>query len=63
MAGLLRGGVKGLAVKGKINLLLTFFQRSNVPTAIKLEGGLGLNGPAIKRKFFLRLPLVNRYKT
>ena len=34
-----------------------FFQRSKISTAIKLEGGgLGINGPAIKRKtFFLRL--------
>ena len=33
--------------------------RSNVPTAIKLKGwGLGLNGPAIKRRIFLWLPLL-----
>ena len=31
------GGVKGRAVKEKINFFGTFF--SNVPTAIKLEGG------------------------
>ena len=31
---------------------------SNVPTAIKLEGGgVGLNGPAIKNRTFFRLPL------
>ena len=34
------GGVKGLAIKENIPFFGTFFfQRSNFPTAIKLEGG------------------------
>ena len=57
MAGPLRevGGGKGRAIKEKITLFLTiFFRRSNIQTAIKLEGGRGLclNGPAIKRRTF-----------
>ena len=50
----LRGGG---AIKERL-FLSFFFQRSKAPTAIKLKGGggLGLNGPAIKRKtFYLRL--------
>ena len=37
---------------GPFNL---FFQRYNFPLAIKLEGGggLGFNGPAIKRRTFI----------
>ena len=52
----MKRGVKGLAIKEKITFFLTFF--SNVPTAIKLEvgGGLGLNGPAIKKITFLGFP-------
>ena len=41
-----------------------FFQRSRISTAIKLEGGggLGLNGPAIKRKtFFCGFPKFCNY--
>ena len=66
MSGPLRGakGLKGRAIKEKKTFFGTFFsQRSNDPTAIKLEGGgwLGLNGLAIKRTFFLRLPLAKMY--
>ena len=43
MAGPLRGGgLKGRAIKEKITFFNPFFptfRRSNVPTAIKLEGG------------------------
>ena len=42
------GGVKGRAIEEKKLFLEPFFERSNVSTSIKLEGGLGLNGPAIK---------------
>ena len=60
MAGLLRGeggGVKDRAIKEKNNFFLTFIsQSSNVPTAIKLEGG----GEALiarpLREELLRLP-------
>ena len=54
-------GVKGRAIKEKRTL--PFFQLSKISTAIKLEGGggLGLNGPAIKRIILLRLPLPDRY--
>ena len=56
MAGPLRGGGggKGPGHLGKNNFLWDlFFQRSKISTAIKLEGGgLGLNGPAIKRRTF-----------
>ena len=43
MAGALRGGgvVKDPATKEKITFWDLFFQRLNVPTAIKLEGGRG----------------------
>ena len=56
MAGPLRGGVKGPAIKEK----KIFFQHSKVPTAIKLEGGwgLGLNGPAIKYESLKNMPKV-----
>ena len=49
----LNGSGPGRAIKEK-KLCNPFFQRSNVQTAInKLEGGgLGLNGPAIKRRTF-----------
>ena len=60
MAGTLRGGrgVKGRAIKKKITFFRTFFP--NVPTAIKLEGGggLGINGPAIKRRTFFTASLM-----
>ena len=50
MAGPLRGGggVKGRAIKEK----KLFFDLSKISRAIKIEGGggLGLNGPAIKRR-------------
>ena len=50
--------VKGRAIKEKKLFWEPFF--SNIPTAIKLEGGrgLGLNGRANKRRpfFILRLP-------
>ena len=53
MAGQLRGG---RGVKEKITFFGTFFfQRSTIPTAIKLEGGkggLGLNGPLREDLFF-----------
>ena len=40
MAGPLRGGGgKGQGHLGKKSFLERFFKRSNVPTAIKLEGG------------------------
>ena len=44
MAGLLRdgGGVKYQAIKGKITFFETFFKRSKISTAIKLEGGGGV---------------------
>ena len=45
------GGGKGqgqYALRKKITFLDLFFQRSNVPTASKAQGGL--NGQAIKRK-------------
>ena len=47
-----RGGWEGRAIKEK--KLEPFFQRSNDPTDIKLEGGggLGVNGPAIKKRTF-----------
>ena len=45
---------------GKKELFLEpfFFQRSKISTAIKLEGGggLGLNGSAIKKRFFCGFP-------
>ena len=48
MAGPLRGeggGVKGRAIK-ETKMFNLFFQRSNIPTAIKLErGGGGGGGP------------------
>ena len=62
MAGPLRGGgVKGRAIKEKITFFLTFF--SNVPKFQRLlslrgEGGLGLNGPAIKRRTFVSASLT-----
>ena len=39
-------GVNGRAIKEQITFFNLFFQRSKIPTAIKLEkeGGLGLNG-------------------
>ena len=53
------GGVKGRAIKEKRTFFGTFF--SNVPKfqrplSLRGGGGLGLNGPAIKRRiyFFLR---------
>ena len=55
----LREATKGRAIKEKKTFLEPFFQRSKISTAIKLKGGggLGLNGPAIKRRtFFSRLP-------
>ena len=50
---------KGRAIKEKRKLFLEpFFQRSKVSTAIKLEGGgLGLNGPGIKRRTFFAASL------
>ena len=58
MAGPLRrgGGVRAGSLRKKIIFFFNlFFQRSNVQTAIKLEGGggLGLYSPAIKRRTFL----------
>ena len=55
------GGVKGLVIKEKKTFFGTFFpmfQRSN---AIKLRGGggLGLNGPAIKRRTFFAASRLN----
>ena len=53
MAGPLRGGVKGRAIKEKITFFNLFFQSSKTSTAIMLKGGgLGLNGPDIKRRTF-----------
>ena len=44
MAGPFRGGggIKGQAIKEKKTFFGTFFQRSNIPTAIKLKGGRGV---------------------
>ena len=52
MAGPWRGGEgKGPGHYEKQTFFNLFFQRSNDPTPILLEGeGLGLNGPAIKRR-------------
>ena len=54
MAGPLSGGegIKGRAIKEKELFFGTFI--SNVPMAIKLDGGggLGLNGPAIREEIF-----------
>ena len=57
------GGVNGRAIKEKRTFFGTFF--SNVPKcqrplSSRGGGGLGLNGPAIKRRpfFSLRLPLT-----
>ena len=64
MAGPLRGwGGKGPGHKEKNNFFwnLFLFQRSNLPTAIKLKGeeGFGLNGPAINRRtFFCGFPYL-----
>ena len=50
----LKGTSKGRVIK---KLKKTFFSDGEVPTAIKLEEGGGLNGTVIKKKyFFLRLP-------
>ena len=61
IAGPLRGGggVKGRAIMEKIIFWHLFFQRSNLPGAMKLEGGwgLGLNGQAIKRRTFFAASL------
>ena len=53
------GGVKGLAIRKKIYVFLTFFlQVEKVPTANKQGGGGVLNGTAIKKIFFfVWLPL------
>ena len=42
---------------------MLFFQRSQISTAIKLEGGggLGLNGPAIKRRTFFAASLKKSF--
>ena len=49
-------GVQGRAIKEK-----NLFQRSNIPMAIKLEGGKGgyalMAGPLREELSFLRLPL------
>ena len=47
------GGVKGRAIKEKRTFFGTFF--SNVPTAIKLEGGALMARP-LREELFLRLP-------
>ena len=62
MAGPLRaGGGKGPGQLGKNNFFVTIFQRSKISTPIKLEGGgLGLNGPAIKRRTFFSASLTER---
>ena len=61
-------GYKNLVTKVKTNLSLNMYGlnihlgKPQKKAAIKLEGGggLGLNGPANKRRtFFLRLPLAN----
>ena len=54
-------GVNGRASKEKELFLNIFFQRSKISTAIKLEGrgGLGLNGPAIKRRTFFAASLMS----
>ena len=57
MAGPLRGGGRGVKARPlrKKNFYFYF-----VPTDIKVGGrggGEGLNGPAIKRRTFLRLPI------
>ena len=63
MAGPLRGRgrVKGRTIKEKRTFFRTFFfQRSKISTAIVLEGegGLGLNGHAIKRRTFFAASLL-----
>ena len=63
MAGPLRGvGVKGRAIKKKITFFLKpFFPalQNNGHWAIwRGGGGLGLNGPAIKKRTFFGLPLI-----
>ena len=64
MAGPLRGGgVLDRAIKEK-KIWSLFFQRSIFSTAIKLEGGggLGLNGPDIKRRiFFCGFPYLSPF--
>ena len=58
MAGPLRGGgVKGQAIKEK-NWNL-FFQRSKFQRQLssRMGGGLGINGPAIKRRTFFAASL------
>ena len=65
MAGPLRGGGdKDRAIKENITFGWLFsnvpkFQR---PLSSRAGGGLGLNGPAIKRRTFLRLPLGSTLK-
>ena len=59
MAGPLKGGggLKGRAIKKKKKFFTLFFvQRSNFPTAIKLEGrGQALMARPLRQDFFLRL--------
>ena len=57
-----RGGGEGLRA-GPLRKKEPFFQRSKISKAMKLEGGggLGLNGPAIKRiTFFCGFPYTLR---
>ena len=56
MAFPLWGSVKAMSLREK-KILTLFFSDGEGMTAIKLEGwGYGLNGTAIKKKTFLRLP-------
>ena len=69
MAGPLRGeGVKCRAIKEKIVFFNLFFQRSNISTAIKLEGGEGgkalMARPLREELFFCGFPYlksINNY--
>ena len=58
MAGLLRvgGGIKGRDIKDKVTFFKPFFQRSNVPTAIKHQKG----GGALREELFFAASLTWR---
>ena len=56
------GGVKGRAIKEKITFLEPFFPTFQRPLSQRRGGGLGLNGPAIKRRTFFAASLRRDYK-
>ena len=56
-----RGEVKDRAIKEKITFF-TFFQLSNIPTAIKLAGGLVLMARPLREELFFAASLNHQTK-